>query len=131
MAKKRMSLDGRTVVLSCNQSGGAARAELERSGWRLPESVEWVDLPCGGALDELHILRAFESGAEQVLVLACHTGACHSLDGGRWAKARVEAVRELLEEVGIDATRLAFHQVAPSMGADIAQWLRPETGAQS
>ncbi|MBN1401633.1 MAG: hydrogenase iron-sulfur subunit [Anaerolineae bacterium] len=130
MAKDLEPLDGRTVVLSCTHSGGAARAELERSGWLLPNSVEWVDIPCGGALDELHILRAFEARAERVLVLTCQTGACHSLDGSRWAKARVEAVRELLEEVGISGSRLIFQQVAPSMGADIARWLRSETGAQ-
>jgi F420-non-reducing hydrogenase iron-sulfur subunit len=131
MGEERVSLESRTVVLSCTRSGGAARVELERSGWRLPESVEWVDLPCGGALDELHILRAFEAGAERALVLTCHTGACRSLDGSRWVKARVEAVRALLEEIGIAATRLAFQQVAPSMGADIVGWLLPETDAQS
>ncbi|MFH1084253.1 MAG: hydrogenase iron-sulfur subunit [Chloroflexota bacterium] len=109
----------RTVVFGCKQSAGVARDELTARGVALPADMEWVELPCGGGLDELYLLRALEDGAERVLVLACYEGACRSLDGNRWAERRAEAVRALLAEIGLDAVRVAFRQVAPNMAADL------------
>ena len=114
----------RTVVFGCKQSAGVAREELLAQGGALPAEIEWVELPCGGALDELHLLRALEDGAERVVVLACFEGACRSLDGDRRAAARVEAVRALLIEIGLDAERVTLRQVAPNMTADLLGLLR-------
>ncbi len=71
----------------------------------------------------MHLLRAFEAGADRVMVLACYDGACRSVHGGKWAAKRVRAARALLEEAGIAGWRLAFRNVAPNMSADIVHWL--------
>ena len=113
----------KSVVMACKHSAGEALRELQREGWALPDGVEWVELPCGGSLDELHILRAFEAGAAAVLVLACYHGACRSLDGSRWAEKRVQAVQEMLAEIGIEQDRLEFRNIAPTMPADLASWV--------
>ena len=118
-----MTEKNRIVVIGCERSAGAALEDLQSRGYVLPEQVEWIELPCGGNIDVLHILRAFESGADRVMVLACNEGACHSLDGGRWAAKRVEAARALIAEAGLPAESLIFRKVAPSMGADLANWL--------
>ncbi|MGM0402047.1 MAG: hydrogenase iron-sulfur subunit [Chloroflexota bacterium] len=118
-----MTEETRIVVIGCEHSAGAALEDLQSRGYTLPEGVEWIDLPCGGNIDVLHILRAFESGADRVMVLACHEGACHSLDGDRWAAKRVEAARKLVVEAGLPAERLIFRNLAPNMGADLAGWL--------
>lgn len=118
-----MTAETRVVVIGCERSAGAALEDLQTRGYVLPEQVEWIDLPCGGNVDVLHILRAFESGADRVMVLACHEGACHSLDGDRWAARRVEAARKLVVEAGLCEKSLIFHNLAPSMGADLANWL--------
>jgi coenzyme F420-reducing hydrogenase delta subunit len=122
--------DHRIVLMGCAQSAGAAIQELQDRGQPLPDYVEWVRLPCGSSLDELHILRAFESGADRVMVLACYDGACRSVNGNRWAEKRVEAARAILEEVGIPGWRLAFQQVAPTMAADVLQWIADFEAAQ-
>jgi coenzyme F420-reducing hydrogenase delta subunit len=118
-----MTEETRIVVIGCERSAGAALENLQSRGYFLPEQVEWIELPCGGNIDVLHILRAFESGADRVMVLACHEGACRSLDGNRWAAKRVEAARELLVEAGFPEESLTFRNVAPTMGADLAGWL--------
>jgi len=111
------------VLIGCAHSAGVALEELKSGAQRLPAHVEWVSIPCGGTLDELHILRAFESGAEQVMVLACYDGACRSVEGNKWAEKRVSAARALLEEAGIAGWRLAFHHIAPSMPLDLLRWI--------
>lgn len=118
-----MSDEPRIVLIGCLHSAGEAVAGLAEIGRPLPANVEWVAVPCGGSVDELHILKAFEAGADQVLVLACYDGACRSLDGNRWAERRTAAVKALLAEAGIAEERLQFRQIAPTMAADLADWL--------
>lgn len=118
-----MSGEPRIVLIGCARSAGVAVEGLAAAGKALPANVEWVSVPCGSSVDELTILRAFEAGAEQVLVVACCDGACRSLEGSRWAEKRTNAARKLLEEAGIEGRRLVFKQMAPSMGADLVQWL--------
>lgn len=113
----------RIVLIGCSHSAGVAIEELAGNGQALPDNVEWVSMSCGAAIDELHILRAFESGADQVMVLVCCDGACRSLSGGQWAEKRVNATRIVLEEVGIDGWRLELHKMAPNMSVDLLQWL--------
>jgi len=118
-----MNESGRLVILGCERSAGEARRELEAQGRPLPAEIEWVSLPCGSAVDVLHLLQALESGAQRVLVLACYTGACQSLEGERWAEKRVQAARGWLREIGLPEERLAFRAIAPNMAADLAAWL--------
>lgn len=113
----------RIVLIGCEHSAGVAVEELAKSGRALPANVEWVSVHCGGNIDELHLLRAFEAGADQVMVLACCKGACRSLEGSNWAEKRVAAARALLEEAGIAGWRLAFYNIAPTMSADLLHWL--------
>ena len=113
----------RIVLIGCLHSAGVAMEELMASGRALPAGVEWVGVTCGGAIDELHILRAFESGADKVMVLACFDGACRATDGNAYALKRTDAARALLEEAGISGERLVFHNIAPTMAADLFQWV--------
>lgn len=118
-----MSTVPRLVIFACSRSAGEAFASLKAMGQSLPSDVAWVNLPCGGNVDVLHILRAFEAGARQVWVLTCYEGACESLDGNRWAEKRVQEVRGLLQEIGIAPECVAFRPISPTMAADLLAWL--------
>lgn len=113
----------RLTLIGCDRSAGEAVRELAAGGRALPAHVEWVSLPCGSNVDELYILRAFETGADRVLVLSCYDGACRSADGPKWAAKRVQAVKAMLKEVGIAEDRLEWRPLAPTMAADLWQWL--------
>lgn len=119
-----MNTTRRVVLIGCARSAGVAVEEIEASEHVWPTSVEWVSMPCGASIDELHILRAFESGADAVLVLACYDGSCRSMDGSRWAAKRVEAARALLAEAGLASDRLVFRNIAPTMAADLWGWVQ-------
>jgi len=56
------------------------------------------------------LLRAFEDGADGVYVVGCPADGCHNVKGSQRAAKRVEAVREALEELGVEADRARmFH----------------------
>ncbi len=125
-----MSDERRVVVMGCKHSAGEALQTLQAKGRALPDGVEWVELPCGGTLDELYILRALESGAASVLVLSCCDGACRSVDGSQWAAKRVQAVRAMLTEAGLTAERVVFHNIAPTMAPDLWAWIQEGKGVE-
>jgi F420-non-reducing hydrogenase iron-sulfur subunit len=59
-------------------------------------------MPCTGKIDPRYILKAFESGAKAVFVLACPLGHCKTLEGNLRAIRRVELAREMLSEAGLN-----------------------------
>ena len=42
-----------------------------------PTNVKIVKVPCTGRVDIIHMLKAFENGADGVFVAGCLEGECH------------------------------------------------------
>ena len=53
-----------------------------------PANVRIVRLPCTGRIDFNLIVKAFERGADAVLVSGCHPGDCHYTAGNYHARRR-------------------------------------------
>jgi coenzyme F420-reducing hydrogenase delta subunit len=79
-------------------------------------SVRAVRVTCTGRIDPLFILKAFERGADAVLVSGCHPGDCHYTSGNYHARRRWTVFRELLQFLGIDEQRLHFSWVSAAEG---------------
>lgn len=75
-----------------------------------------IRVPCTGRIDPVFILKAFDSGADGVLVSGCHPGDCHYNAGNFHARRRWIMFRELAEFMGIDSSRLHFSWVSASEG---------------
>jgi nicotinamide mononucleotide adenylyltransferase len=80
--------------------------------------VHEIALPCSGKLQPEHLLKAFEAGADAVCIIACAGDNCHYLEGSRRAERRVEYVRQLLDEIGLDGERLMVFRLAASAQED-------------
>ena len=110
----------RIVVFGCARSAGQARELIRVAGRQLPEDVQFVEVPCGGIVAARHLLNAFESGADGVLLCTCHTDNCQAEVGNRIARKRAATVSELLAAAGLDARRLRVSSVAANMGTELA-----------
>ena len=77
-------------------------------------NVRIVRVLCTGKIDTLHLLKAFEDGADAVYVAGCEEGSCHFLEGNLWAKKKVAQARKLLKEIGIEPERLEFYNISAS-----------------
>lgn len=101
-----------------NVDGGKLPSALSRLGTRSDVHLEAV--PCSGRTDPRYLLKAFESGARAVCILACPTGNCRSIEGNLRATARVQAVRELLSEAGLppDSVRIFLPDMSQAGGLD-------------
>lgn len=71
-----------------------------------PTNIRIIRTPCTGKLESEYFMRAFENGADGVLVAGCEEGNCHFLEGNFLAKKRVQYTRQILSEAGFEMDRL-------------------------
>lgn len=86
-----------------------------------PPNVKIIRVPCSGKVDSLHIIKAFEKGADGVYVAGCFEGDCHFKNGNIKAAKRVEHLIKYLEEIGIEGERLEMVGMSAGMGARFAE----------
>lgn len=100
------------VAFCCNHSGYDAYESACRELAFSDDSLRIVRVPCSGKIDIPHILQAFENGAYAVMVFACYRDNCRYIHGNVRAGKRVEDVKGILGEIGIEPERLEFYNVA-------------------
>lgn len=71
-----------------------------------PTNIRIIRTPCTGKLEVEYFMKAFENGADGVLVAGCEEGSCHFKEGNFMAKRRVNYTREILSEAGFESQRL-------------------------
>ena len=74
--------------------------------------IKFIKLPCSSMVKDVFLLRAFEAGADAVVVLVCPEGQCRYVEGNIRAKKRVAWVQNLLDDIGIDGRRLSLSNIA-------------------
>jgi len=92
-----------------------------------PANVKIIRVPCSGKVDVLHLLRAIQHGADGVYVVGCLEGTCHYKEGNFRAKERVNHVRRLLEEVGLEGDRVRMYNLSSGEGPTFAAYAREMT----
>ncbi len=75
------------------------------------EGVQIIETPCSGKVDPIYLLKAFEKGADGVVVQACDQRLCTTIEGARRIHKRVGRTRRLLAEAGVEPERLVLQIV--------------------
>jgi F420-non-reducing hydrogenase iron-sulfur subunit len=92
-----------------------------------PPNVRIIEVPCTGKVDIMHLLLAFEQGADGVMVVGCLEGDCHYSAGNLYAKKRVQRVKEILDKVGLGGERIGMYNLSSGMGGRFAEIIREMT----
>lgn len=79
-----------------------------------PSTIKIVSLPCTGKVDIIHLLKAFEKGADGVCIVGCLEGECRFTKGNLMARKRVEQTQKILEAVGIGGERVRMYNLSSS-----------------
>jgi coenzyme F420-reducing hydrogenase delta subunit len=87
-----------------------------------PTSIKIIRVPCTGKVDLLHLLHAFEKGADGVYVVGCLEGDCHFNKGNFRARKRVEQAQDTLKTIGIESERVQMYNLSSSEGPRFAQF---------
>ncbi|HEY3396579.1 MAG TPA: hydrogenase iron-sulfur subunit [Armatimonadota bacterium] len=110
----------RLVAILCNWCSYAGADLAGSSRIHYPASLRIVRVPCSGRIDPLYVLRAFERGADAVLVAGCHPGDCHYAEGNYYARRRLTMLQELLRFAGVPEERFYFRWVSAAEGPEFA-----------
>jgi len=89
---------------------------------KIPTSFRIVRLPCTGKLDVIHVLRAFEKGADGVFCVGCMEGDCHFNEGNFRARRRIEQAARILDKVGVGGGRVKMYNLSSGEGPLFAQY---------
>jgi len=79
-------------------------------------NIRLVRTMCSGRIDPAFILKAFEMGADGVLIGGCHPGDCHYLEGNFKAYRRYFLLKQMLGQLGIEPERVRLDWISASEG---------------
>jgi coenzyme F420-reducing hydrogenase delta subunit len=103
----------RLLGICCNWSPFACYNAAGMAQMKMPENFKLIRGMCIGRINQALILRAFEYGADGVILLECSDEDCRYGPGPEVGHENVNRVRKLLHLLGIGQERL----VEKSFGA--------------
>lgn len=127
MATTEKEFEPRIVAFVCNWCTYAGADLAGTSRLKYASNVRVIRVPCSGRVDPNFVIKAFERGADGVLVSGCHPGDCHYAEGNYYARRRWTIFRELLDLLGIEPERLQFSWVSAAEGAKWAELINDLT----
>lgn len=111
-----------TILAFCCRWCSYAAADLAGSmRIQYPPNVKIIMVPCTGRIDILHMLNAFEKGADGVFLSGCLIGDCHYISGNEKATRRVIHVKRVIENIGIEPERIEIYYNSSAMGPQFAE----------
>ncbi|HZP89375.1 MAG TPA: hydrogenase iron-sulfur subunit [Actinomycetota bacterium] len=110
------AFEPRIVAFFCNWCTYTAADLAGISRMQYAPNVRVIRLMCSGRLDPQFVLAAFREGADGVLIGGCHPGDCHYQEGNVNALRRVELLRRMLGDLGIEEGRLRLEWISAAEG---------------
>ncbi|KAF1078496.1 hydrogenase iron-sulfur subunit [Methanogenium sp. MK-MG] len=105
------------IAIICNWCSYAGADLAGGARVQYPPDVRAIRVMCTGRVDPLFIMKAFQDGADGMLISGCHFGDCHYLEGNYKCAKRMFLVKNLLKNIGLDDNRLRMTFVSASEGA--------------
>lgn len=104
------------VAFVCNWCTYAGADLTGTSRIKYAANVKIIRFPCTGRIDFMILMKAFENGADGIIVSGCHPNDCHYSTGNFHARRRWIVFRNLLNFTGIDTERIQFSWVSAAEG---------------
>ena len=116
-----MAFEPKIIGFLCNWCSytGADLAGVSRI--KSAPNVRILRTMCSGRVDPAFILKAFQLGADGVIVMGCHLGDCHYQEGNYKTIRRIPFLKHLIKDFGIDPRRLRLEWVSASEGDKFAK----------
>ncbi|MBN1194646.1 MAG: hydrogenase iron-sulfur subunit [Methanomicrobiaceae archaeon] len=105
------------LAIICNWCSYAGADLAGGARIQYPPDIRAIRVMCTGRIDPLFIMKAFQDGADGVLISGCHFGDCHYLEGNFKAAKRMFLIKSVLKNIGLDDRRIRMTFVSASEGA--------------
>ena len=109
------------VAFCCNWCSYAGADLAGSSRLSYPADVKIIRVPCSCRVNPMFILRAFEKGADGVILCGCHPGDCHYTTGNFYARRRMTLLFSMLDFIGVENGRTRVEWVSAAEGVKFSQ----------
>ena len=110
-----------SVAFCCNWCSYAGADLAGNNRLSYPANVKIIRVPCSCRVNPMFILRAFQRGADGVILCGCHPGDCHYTTGNYYTRRRMSLLFSMLDYLGIERARTRVEWVSAAEGAKFAQ----------
>lgn len=86
-----------------------------------PPNLRPIRVMCSGMVHPQLVMEAFDVGADGVMVLGCHPGACHYFKGNLVTLARADVITGILESTGVDPGRFRLNWISSAEASVFAE----------
>ncbi len=100
------------VAFCCNWCSYAGADLAGTSRLNYPANVKIIRVPCSCRVNTNFIIRAFQKGADGVVIAGCHPGDCHYSTGNYYTRRRFSVFINLLEYMGIEKERFKIDWIS-------------------
>ena len=108
------------VAFCCNWCSYAGADLSGTNRLNYPSNVKIIRVPCSCRVNPMFILRAFQKGADGVIICGCHPGDCHYTSGNYFTRRRITLLYSMLDFLGIEHNRTRLEWVSAAEGAKFA-----------
>jgi F420-non-reducing hydrogenase iron-sulfur subunit len=108
------------IGFTCNWCSYRAADLAGISREKYPPNIRLIRLMCSGRLQPEFVLKAFEGGADAVLMTGCHPGECHYLEQNYKAMRRFMLLKRVLTQMGIEPGRFKLVWASAAEGVRLA-----------
>lgn len=128
MSEQKEQFEPKIVGFLCNWCSYAGADLAGVSRIQYPPNIRIIRVMCSGRVDPVFVLEAFKNGADGVLVAGCHLPSdCHYLSGNFKAQRRIDLLKEVLGQFGIEPERLRLEWISASEGDKFATVIKDMT----
>jgi F420-non-reducing hydrogenase iron-sulfur subunit len=118
---EKEEFEPKIIGFLCNWCAYAGADLAGVSRMQYPPNIRIVRVMCSGRVDPSFILEALKDGADGVLVAGCHLPSdCHYISGNFKALRRIQLLKKVLEQFGIEPERVRLEWISASEGDKFA-----------
>jgi F420-non-reducing hydrogenase iron-sulfur subunit len=115
------------VAFLCNWCAYTGADLAGTSRLRYAPNIRIIRIMCSGRIEPTFILKAFQQGADGVLVCGCHPGDCHYQEGNYKCLRRFKLLQKFIQQMGIEKERLQLEWISASEGKQFAELVNKMT----
>ena len=115
------NFEPKVVAFCCNWCSYAGADLAGTSRIQYHSAIRIIRVMCSGRVSPLFVLKALSVGADGVLVLGCHPGDCHYIEGNYKTMRRILLLKKMIKQLGIEEERVRLEWVSASEGAKFAE----------
>ena len=118
---KNEDFEPKILAFSCNWCSYTSADLAGINRYKYPYNVNIVRFMCSGRIEPEFIMKAFEYGADGVIVTGCKLDECHYISGNYRAKEHIETTQQLLDMIGLGSERLGTEWLSAAEGEKFAK----------